>query len=114
MIEIKPCPFCGSEDLDTSVISMDRFYIGSCYCRSCGVQLVSNPCQAETVAKKDIVDKWNTRILEDQLTEVLQKVANASHLSDVADESYEAWVEWIDTSNDAIDSVEYILAKLKK
>lgn len=53
--ELKPCPFCGSDDMNVTVT--DIFH--AVWCRDCGA-LVDND-------EEDVAKLWNTRPIEDAL-----------------------------------------------
>jgi Lar family restriction alleviation protein len=61
---LKPCPFCGSEDLELdNLVDADDFYVS---CRKCQVQQIAN------YTKEVAAQRWNTRPVEDALVEALK------------------------------------------
>ena len=53
--KLKPCPFCGSTDVET-IYRFDGNGSHSVMCQRCGAQ--SAPCDTEQYA----TEKWNTRV----------------------------------------------------
>lgn len=56
--ELKPCPFCGSDDVELEYDSFIDYCIIEC--RECGVE--RNRCWDED----DAIELWNTRPIEDE------------------------------------------------
>lgn len=50
--ELKPCPFCGEDNLEIIVYSLGCFVL----CPGCGVATVNRP------TKKEAADVWNRRV----------------------------------------------------
>ena len=70
-VEGKPCPFCGSEDLELdNLVDADDFYVS---CRKCQVQQIAN------YTKEEAVRRWNTRSLETEMGAMLLSIF--SHVS---------------------------------
>jgi len=61
--ELKPCPFCGGEDLDTVISNEDREGIPTnIVCISCGGQ--SGMCYTpEGRITNELINVWNRRIV---------------------------------------------------
>lgn len=77
--ELKPCPFCGSEDINMDVVIGTQLEI---YCEECGINnglqksdnltreeddtWDSSTCrysdEAEQKVRQILIDKWNTRV----------------------------------------------------
>ena len=66
-IELKPCPFCGSE----SEFNSDEFGEGVC-CKSCGATM-HNGVYGEEGRKLASAD-WNARPIENELTGKIEKL----------------------------------------
>ena len=55
--EIKPCPFCGDENIDTWDIRQEKYF---CYCENCG-------CQGPTgKTEQEAIEAWNRRAGEEK------------------------------------------------
>ena len=66
-IELKPCPFCGSE----AEFNSDEFGEGVC-CKSCGATLHNGLYGEE--GRKLASAEWNTRLIENELSEKIEKL----------------------------------------
>lgn len=64
-MKLKPCPFCGSEDL--SAPKQTERYVACLECDTFGPSetvLPRGQVRQWDVARADIIDRWNTRIEE--------------------------------------------------
>ncbi len=53
MIDLKPCPFCGSGNLDLSnLVDEDDWFVSCC---QCGTQQIANH------TKQEAINRWNSR-----------------------------------------------------
>lgn len=77
---LKRCPFCGSGDVqiwDRRCKNSDQvYYAGSC--RYCGAKSMLN-----YKSKKEAVEAWNERVIEDELEKELHELANRLQVKDL-------------------------------
>lgn len=58
MEKLKPCPFCGSERIETNIITdTPQAYLK---CRGCGIE------QTIHSTEQDAIEDWNTRAKESE------------------------------------------------
>lgn len=63
MPELKPCPFCGCDEIDTSTVYDNGLNIGCyLYCTQC--QIEQGVCYAN---EKEAKEAWNRRVKDDNL-----------------------------------------------
>lgn len=77
--ELKPCPFCGKDNLQTKN-TMGNFY-NAVSCLSCGLS---------TAEQLEIIEKWNTRPIEDALQRRLDIAVKA--LTEISNSTNEAYL----------------------
>ena len=58
MIELKKCPFCGSENVGFSQAIWNRWFIR---CRACGCRTDEMYESADYAVKEKLAEKWNRR-----------------------------------------------------
>ena len=61
MKRIKPCPVCGSENIEISDCGYSSFNVGWGRCKSCDFQETVKPCGC--FPKDEIISYWNSRCL---------------------------------------------------
>ena len=64
LVVLKPCPFCGCEELDKNTTNPFAHWIE---CSNCGCQTKSGECWQEAV------DNWNQRAKQDEIGEAIQQ-----------------------------------------
>jgi hypothetical protein len=74
-IELKPCPFCGSTQIQTHNLSID----GECYEITCNSE--GCPCGALFESVEDAQKAWNTRALEAENAVLKAKLLRAHRYS---------------------------------
>lgn len=62
-VKLKPCPFCGSEDLEIKQVIQDSWMI---HCHQChaAVQFLKNECWSSKTHA--VIDSWNQRAEADE------------------------------------------------
>ena len=55
MAELKPCPFCGREDIHVKIVKHDGYDIANVFCINCGAQIRAFN------SKEAAIKKWNRR-----------------------------------------------------
>lgn len=76
-MKLKPCPFCGGQDIITEK-SGDRLYY--CYCTECGAMSSGH------LEKEETITDWNTRPAEQELLEVLKELVKPEfHIEEFAE-----------------------------
>ena len=58
MIELKKCPFCGSENVGFSQAFWNKWFIR---CRTCGCRTDEMYESADYAVKEELAEKWNRR-----------------------------------------------------
>ena len=53
--KLKPCPFCGKEDIRAKIVNHDGYDVGIVFCINCGAQIRAFNSEAEAVKW------WNRR-----------------------------------------------------
>lgn len=61
---LKPCPFCGSDDIDESFSLQNNGYMGT-GCMTCGA---STECKED---KQEAAKTWNTRVLSKPVERIM-------------------------------------------
>lgn len=59
--KLKPCPFCGSEDIE---IRKGVVFAGAVYCRTCTADVIFNAVDNlynELSWEENLISKWNKR-----------------------------------------------------
>ena len=61
-MKLKPCPFCGREDIRAKIMNHEGYDVGIVFCINCGAQIRAFNSQAEAI------EAWNRRaeIVEDE------------------------------------------------
>jgi FtsZ-binding cell division protein ZapB len=106
--QLKPCPFCGSDNLQ----SRDRLEWSDVRCKACLQSVSSFPCSAENI--------WNKRPIEDALqariAELEAEVKKANSETAEANDNYEHMMaerNIIQSDNDALQAeIETLTGKL--
>lgn len=66
-MKIKPCPFCGSEDIK---FSSEMFYKWYAYCANCGCRTGEMYESADYCVKDKLAEAWNKRAEKEQFETV--------------------------------------------
>lgn len=56
MSELKPCPFCGSKDIEINEVLFENHY-QEIHCNNC--KMIA--CYPRDMVKEDVIKAWNTR-----------------------------------------------------
>ena len=75
--ELKPCPFCGGEDIDFASTNGKSFAL---VCRNCAAR-VGGRHYPDHVEQKEMIEKWNTRANMQEAIDVLEgeKIPTGNH-----------------------------------
>lgn len=78
MKELKPCPFCGSQDLDFDDNGEENYWV---YCKSCDAD------GSLGKGKDGAIEVWNKKYLKEQISQMLNET-NDSYVPGRPNEAY--------------------------
>ena len=111
--EIKPCPFCGSNDL--SVISYGNINSGCFYviCKKCNtegpkVTIEKNELEHILNIHDLAIQKWNQRPYDYDMPAIVKKVQRLEAAINQAITDCVPLLSWIDDDDTAVEMVEHL------
>jgi len=70
MSDLKPCPFCGCDDIGVALWCEESYHA---MCNVCETE--TGPCSAKDIA----IDKWNARTLPPEVEAVMEAATELCH-----------------------------------
>ena len=96
--EIKPCPFCGSEDVEVFP-NYGHYFAACCDCGSEG---------PNKERKEEAIRKWNQRPYDYDMPAIVKKVQRLEAAINQAITDCVSLLSWIDDDDTAVEMVEHL------